>query len=341
MCRSSARGPRSITDYPIVPRWDGDGIEGYDTSIPQGSVEVGEVRLAKLERMFEDEPGGTVRWVFAWKAGYTLIDADFLDAGHWVHRYVKDLEGAQFVLDLVAPGKTVPFEPGRWLWGRTVRFCKGYRITMAEETVEIMDAGLYHCSGEDAEENGEILIPRERRVVVWCARSKISWTRTTSTRSTRRTKRKRFCKPSSSPTEARRRGDARRGAGERPASGLPGARGAQLPRANREGRSGHGPSEHVIAQLPPGLPPRGRSQAPSSGRVFRKAKGVVPRRLRSKPHLCRSCDRLHRLRFQSHPCWPERRHPRHRAPALSGGRPRGRGWRTPASATQESSGAQG
>lgn len=134
-------------------------IEGYGTSIPQGSVEAGEVRLAKLERMFEDEPGGAVRWVFAWKAGYTLIDADFLDAGHWVHRYVKDLEGAQFVLELVAPGKAVPFEPGRWLWGRTVRFCKGYRITMAEETVEITDAGLYHCSGEDAEENGEILIP--------------------------------------------------------------------------------------------------------------------------------------------------------------------------------------
>ena len=41
-------------------------------------------------------------------------------------------------------------------------------------------------------------------MVVWCTRSKISWTRTTSTRSTRRTKRKRLCKPSSSPTGARR-----------------------------------------------------------------------------------------------------------------------------------------
>jgi hypothetical protein len=150
----------SITDYPIVPRWDGDGIEGYGTSIPQGSVEASEVRLAKLDRMFEDEPDGAVRWVFAWKAGYTLIDADFLDAGHWVHRYVKDLEGAQFVLDLVAPGKAVPFEPGRWLWGRTVRFCKGYRITIGEETLEVTDAGLYHCFGEDAEDNGEIVIPQ-------------------------------------------------------------------------------------------------------------------------------------------------------------------------------------
>ena len=149
----------SITDYPIVPRWDGDGIEGYGTSIPEGSVEASEVRLAKLERMYEDEPGGTVRWVFAWKADYTLIDADFLDAEHWVHRHVKDLDGAELNLEVVSPGKAVPFEPGRWLWGRTVRFCKGYRITMAEETVEITDAGLYHCSGEDAEENGEILIP--------------------------------------------------------------------------------------------------------------------------------------------------------------------------------------
>lgn len=151
----------SISDYPIVPRWDGDGIEGYGTSIPEGSVEASEVRLAKLERMYEDEPGGAVRWVFAWKADYTLIDADFLDAEHWVHRQVKDLDGAELNLEVVSPGKAVPFEPGRWLWGRTVRFCKGYRITIAEETVEITDAGLYHCSGEDAEENGEILIPEK------------------------------------------------------------------------------------------------------------------------------------------------------------------------------------
>jgi uncharacterized protein DUF932 len=32
-----------------------------------------------------------------------------------------------------------------------------------------------------------------------------------------------------------------------------------------------------------------------------------------------------RLRSQSHPCWPERQHPCHRAPAFSGGRPQGRG----------------
>ena len=278
----------SISDYPIVPRWDGDGIEGYGTSIPEGSVEASEVRLAKLERMYEDEPGGAVRWVFAWKADYTLIDADFLDAEHWVHRHVKDLDGAELNLEVVSPGKAVPFEPGRWLWGRTVRVCKGYRITMAEETVEITDAGLYHCSGEDAEENGEILIPERERVVVWCTRSKISWTRTTSTRSTRRTKRKRLCLHPR-PPKRDARGDARRGAAGRPAPGLSGARGAQLPRADREGRSGHGPSERVIAQLPPGLPPRGPSQEPSSGRVFRKAKRVVPRRLRSKPHPCRRC----------------------------------------------------
>ncbi|MGH7945499.1 MAG: hypothetical protein ACREF9_10870 [Opitutaceae bacterium] len=124
-------------------------------------MEAGEVRLAKLERMFEDEPGGTVRWVFAWKAGYTLIDADFLDAGHWVHRHVKDLDGAELNLEVVSLGKAVPFEPGRWLWGRTVRFCKAYRITIGEETLEVTDAGLYHCLDEDAEENGEILIPME------------------------------------------------------------------------------------------------------------------------------------------------------------------------------------
>jgi hypothetical protein len=231
----------SIADYPIVPRWDGDGIEGYGTSIPEGSVEASEVRLAKLERMYEDESGGAVRWVFAWKAGYTLIDADFLDAGHWVNRHVKDFDGAEFDLDVVSPGKAVPFEPGRWLWGRTVRFCKAYRITIGEETLEVTDASLYHCFDEDdARENGEILIPLEEtsgRVVhqvqdFMDENDQYQEHEADEEEALMQT----FILAHRSERDAR--GDARGGAGERPAPGLPGARGAQLPRADRERKVG-------------------------------------------------------------------------------------------------------
>jgi hypothetical protein len=102
-----------------------------------------------------------MRWMFAWQAGYTLIDADRLDPNHWVHGYVKDLEGALFDLELVGPGKTVPFAAGRWLWNCTVRFCEAYRIAIGEETVEVTDAGVYYLLEEDGEAASEILIPQE------------------------------------------------------------------------------------------------------------------------------------------------------------------------------------
>jgi hypothetical protein len=50
-------------------------------------------------------------------AQHTIIDPGALDAGHWVHRYVKDLETASFDIELIGPGKVLKFEPGPWLWG--------------------------------------------------------------------------------------------------------------------------------------------------------------------------------------------------------------------------------
>jgi hypothetical protein len=37
---------------------------------------------------------------------------DLLYAGHWVYAYVKDLDGAEFNLEVVSPGKAVPFAQG-------------------------------------------------------------------------------------------------------------------------------------------------------------------------------------------------------------------------------------
>lgn len=98
------------------------------------------MRLAQLEGRVQEEPRSMVRWVFAWRAGYRLIEAEGLDPSHWVHRYVTDF--APFDVELVGLSKTVPFESGGWLWNRTVRFCEAYQVRMAEETVEVTDAGL-------------------------------------------------------------------------------------------------------------------------------------------------------------------------------------------------------
>jgi hypothetical protein len=150
-----------IADYPLIPRWQGDGAEPHTPPLPREAIEGGVVHLASFESLIEDEPGAAVHWVFAWQAGYTLIDADQLDPHHWVHGYVKCLEGAPFDLELVGPGKAVPFTAGRWLWNHTVRFCEAYRITIGEETVEVTDAGVYYRLEEDGEAASEILIPQE------------------------------------------------------------------------------------------------------------------------------------------------------------------------------------
>lgn len=119
------------------------------------------MRLAQLESRLQEEPGRLVRWLFAWRAGYTLIEAGRLDPGHWVHRYVTDLANAPLDVELVCLRKTVPFESGGWLWNRTVRFCEAYRVTMAEETVEVTDAGLYYLLESELGEKGEFLIPQD------------------------------------------------------------------------------------------------------------------------------------------------------------------------------------
>ena len=112
------------------------------------------MRLARLEARVQEEHGSLVRWLFAWRAGYTLIEAEGLDPDHWVHRYVTDLANAPFDVG-VGLRKTVPFESGGWLWNRTVRFCEAYQVTVAEETVEVTDAGLYYLLDPDAGEEGE------------------------------------------------------------------------------------------------------------------------------------------------------------------------------------------
>jgi hypothetical protein len=108
-----------IEDYPMIPRWDGDGPAPYSEPLLRAALDAGQVRLARLDGLYEEAPGAAVRWLFAWRMGYAIIDPGALDSGHWVHHYVKDLEAASFDIGIVGPGKVLQFEPGRWLWGRS------------------------------------------------------------------------------------------------------------------------------------------------------------------------------------------------------------------------------
>lgn len=96
-----------IEDYPMIPRWEGDGPAPYSEPLPRAALDAGQVRLARLDGLYEEAPGAAVRWIFAWRMGYTVIDPGALDADHWVHRYVQDLEVTSFDIEIVGPGKVL------------------------------------------------------------------------------------------------------------------------------------------------------------------------------------------------------------------------------------------
>lgn len=135
----------------MIPRWDGDGPVPYSELPPRAALNAGQVRLARLDGLYEEAPGAVVRWIFAWRMGYTVIATGALDAGHWVHRYVKDLETASFDIESIGSVKCSSSSPTAGSGARPFSSSRptGLRLGRRLRTPEVTDAGLYHCFDED------------------------------------------------------------------------------------------------------------------------------------------------------------------------------------------------
>lgn len=55
-----------IENYPMIPRWDGDGSVPYSEPLPYPPLDSGQVRLAR-DGLYEEAPGVTARRLFAWR----------------------------------------------------------------------------------------------------------------------------------------------------------------------------------------------------------------------------------------------------------------------------------
>ena len=156
---------RLLNDVPVVPRnvlrfydsyptCDSD-VYGPDQSTPKQSLTRAEIEAREVVTFNDDcmTEEGAARQLFAWHRDY-LIYTGGLDAGHWLHALIRNLDEDVLAIELVNETYTAYFQ-GEWVWV-SAQFCESYRIRIGNDEVEITEHACYR--GSDYGE--EVIVPK-------------------------------------------------------------------------------------------------------------------------------------------------------------------------------------
>lgn len=136
-----------IADYPIqVHAAKPDYLQTVQAAPSRSAIEHGEVRLVVLDPLGEEN---AALWMMARHCQWLIFRAHGLDAGHWVQRFVRDVDPVPVEVEPLDVQARVRME-GRWVYPEVV-LCRAVRIRLGQEEAEIADAGVCH--------EGSILVP--------------------------------------------------------------------------------------------------------------------------------------------------------------------------------------
>jgi len=132
----------TICDYPVqTVTASCDWLRHLEQAPTRASIENGSCVLMQLDSLSADNAG---RWMLARQRGHLLVEAFWLDAGHWVHPLVRDLDVPELQIEAVGEQQRTVLQ-GLWLWP-TVVLCEAVHIRIGAETAEVFDAGVGHAS---------------------------------------------------------------------------------------------------------------------------------------------------------------------------------------------------
>lgn len=131
---------QAIVGYPHQQA-DGacDFLQALDRAPSRAAIEGGSCTLVNLGPLDEFN---AARWMFALHRGHLVVDAVWLDPGHWAHRCIQDLESQEVELQAIDEHTRSSFE-GRWLWAPVV-LCDRLRIQLGDISTEVSSEGVGH-----------------------------------------------------------------------------------------------------------------------------------------------------------------------------------------------------
>lgn len=136
--------PRQLCDrapeYPVKSR-DPHGayLRKLTRPLRRQQVEDGEVRLIALEWADGDN---SAKWMLARALGHVIVDITQLDAGHWVHPYVTDMNGRAVDVQVTNEILRSSIDTD-WISAEVV-LCDEITVRMDDEAVTLVEEGLYH-----------------------------------------------------------------------------------------------------------------------------------------------------------------------------------------------------
>lgn len=164
LLNDSAALPRQICElvvgYPMHSRSPyGEYVAQPNVPLRRTQVEEGQVTLIALDWM---DGTNNAKWMLARSKGYVVLDARQLDAGHWVHPYVMDLNEQEVAVTVTNQHIMSSIET-EWISAEII-LCDAVSVRVGDEAVTLTDEALYH--------EGCLYIPsgeHSGRVVQQCA----------------------------------------------------------------------------------------------------------------------------------------------------------------------------
>lgn len=163
-----------LNDIELIPRQVCERIKGYPQrtptphldflehpvhALPRQDIESGRFQLVRL-----DWPDGqnAAKWMLARAKGYVVMASDDLDAGHWIHPTVRDLNKEDVSIRVTHEHQR-SYLDGRWISAHVI-LCEEVTVCMGDVEATFSEDGLYH--------DGTLYIPageRSGRAVRQCA----------------------------------------------------------------------------------------------------------------------------------------------------------------------------
>ncbi len=142
---------RLLNDVPLIPAQvlsevsdnlvcNTDAFGSFITE-PKDPLSRDEIKARGIVSINDDlQYEGAAHYLFVWKKNLLLYNGN-LDAGHWIHALVKNLDKDEATIEIINESHRASFR-GSWVW-LSVCFCDAYRIHIGDETVEISDVAFY------------------------------------------------------------------------------------------------------------------------------------------------------------------------------------------------------
>ena len=136
--------PRQICELPAgypVQAQSPYGLYVKQPAVPlrRSEVEKGEQKLAKLDWV---NGANNAKWMLAEAKGYVILNVNQLDAGHWVHPYVVDLDAQEVEVTVTNQQADSSIKTG-WVSAEII-LCDAVSVRIGDEAVTLGDKGLYH-----------------------------------------------------------------------------------------------------------------------------------------------------------------------------------------------------